>query len=66
MKDIYVIINDNTGLYLIGYSEVSDNCLWGNSDNAITFDSLDAAQSVANTINGGGSGGIRPVLQPSH
>lgn len=62
-KEIWVIIDDSTGLYLTAFSYDNDFCQWGNSDNAIQFGSEEDAQVVCDYIS---KGGVHPVLAPSH
>lgn len=59
-QEIWVITDDATDLYLIGYGE---NLLWGNIENAITFETEEDAQAICDRIN---TGGVHPTLAPSH
>lgn len=54
----YVVLDPNTGLYLTVYSPDANQ--WGNSSDAITFDTLAAAQSLAERIGGGTVGSTKP------
>lgn len=56
---LWVIINDNNGLYFIGYTDQSP--MWGSLTNAVTYLSEAAAQTECDKID---TGGIRPIHQP--
>ena len=50
----YVVkINETTDLYLKVYSPTWENCQWGSPSDAITWTTLDQAQSVAAMIGHG-------------
>ena len=57
----YVVkFNEATDLYLIVYSTVWDNCQWGSPNDAITWNTLAQAESVASLIGHGTVGTTKP------
>lgn len=60
-KTLYVVkLNIETDLYLTYYSTNPEHCLWGNAQDAITWETLPEAQSVATSIGGGTVGTPKP------
>ena len=62
-KETWVIFDPETGLYLTGYTGVGEAGIWGNEEDAITFETEEDAQHICDDI---GKGGIRPTLMPHH
>ena len=46
-----VKINESTDLYLKTYCPVFENCQWAGPEEAITWETLDQAETVASLIN---------------
>lgn len=59
-QQIYVVLDQSTGLYLTSYSYDPEACGWGNSNNAVTFSTLAAANEIAASIGGGTVGTTKP------
>lgn len=60
-KTEYVVkFSETIATYLISYQDNYQNCVWGNSGDAITFNSLGEAQAVAAGIGGGTVGTTKP------
>lgn len=60
-KQLYVVkLNENTELYLTVFSPGYENCQWSSADQAITWTSLEDAQTVANAIGHGTVGTTKP------
>ncbi len=47
-----VVKDTLTGLYCTDYNTYLENCSWGNSQDAVQFDTLELAQNAANDMNG--------------
>lgn len=60
-QEEYVVkFNETTNLYLTVYHSNSDNHEWGNAEDAIKFETLGEAQSLAAAIGGGTVGTTKP------
>lgn len=60
-KQLYVVkLNEQTELYLKTYSAVFENCEWSSPDQAITWTTLEQAQTVASAIGNGTVGTTKP------
>lgn len=60
-KTLYVVKYDiETDLYLLYFSSNPEHCLWGNPNEALTWETLAQAQSVAGAIGGGTVGTTKP------
>jgi len=59
-QDTYVVQIEGTDMYLIGYNAGQPSeSLFGNLDNAIEYDTLEAAQQTASIVGGGTVGTIK-------
>lgn len=57
-QQTFVVIDNNTGLYLISYNlGNAGQSSFGNLENAIEFETLEQAQNIAASI-GPGTGGL--------
>ena len=52
MEDVYVVYNPSTQLYLKSYEPGFSNPQWGSDTDAMTFETLAAAEAVADRIGG--------------
>lgn len=53
MANKHGVVRDTvTDLFLTSYSTVLENCSWGNAVDAIEFEDVPAAETVANNLNG--------------
>lgn len=60
-KTLYVVkLNENTDLYLTSYAQPPEHCTWGSPEVALTWATLEQAQSVAAAIGGGTVGTTKP------
>jgi len=60
-KNQYVVkYSDTTDLYLKVYSEVWENCQWAGPNEAITWTTLEQAQTVAAAVGHGTVGTTKP------
>jgi len=55
-----VKINESTDLYLKTYCPVFENCQWAGPEDAITWETLDQAETVASLIGSGTVGTTKP------
>lgn len=55
-----VKLNETTDLYLKVYSPVWEHCQWAGSEEAITWETLDQAETVAGLIGSGTVGTTKP------
>jgi len=55
-----VKINESTDLYLKVYCPVFENCQWAGVQEAITWETLDQAETVAGLIGSGTVGTTKP------
>lgn len=46
-----VVLDNVTGLYCTSYSTTVSLCQWGNSEDAVLFDTLELAQGAATDMN---------------
>ena len=57
----YVVYSENSSLYLIGYNQFSPpNSTFGNLENAVSYPTLEEAQTIAAKIGPGTIGLPRP------
>lgn len=54
----YVVFNETNDLYFTGY--VGETPMWGSLNNAVEYETLQAAQEAATAIGGGGVGLPKP------
>lgn len=60
-QDSFVVVIENTTMYLIGYNFFSPpNSTFGNLENALEYDTIEEAQSIAAKIGPGTIGLPRP------
>lgn len=60
-QQTYVVrYNEQTDLYLTVFNPDYNLCQWGGVENAITFETLEDAQNIANMINSGTVGTVKP------
>ena len=60
-KNQFVVkFNEATDLYLKVYSPVFENCQWAGVDEAIAWETLDQAETVASLIGNGTVGTTKP------
>jgi hypothetical protein len=59
-QEKFVVFDPVTTLYLIVYTGEAGTRQWGNSKDAITFDTLVEAQNLATSIGGGTVGTTKP------
>lgn len=60
-QDTYVVVIDGTDMYMIGYNAGQPSAsLFGNLDNAVEYDTLEAAQQTASLVGGGTVGTVKP------
>jgi len=60
-QDTYVVQIKGTDMYMIGYNpEYPSSSLFGNLDNAVEYDTLEAAEQTASVVGGGTVGTIKP------